>query len=392
MGIKASVKNFLSGERVDAHSTPPCLLELRSSKLFIIFTITVAVFTDIFLYGIIVRTKPQLKDLAIKNFQVPVIPFALSNRAGVAEDSVQKWVSVLLAVYGGALLVGSPIAGFLADQSASRRLPLLFGLLAIGGATVMLCLARVVWLIVLGRILQGAAAAVVWTVGTALLVDTVGEEKIGETLGWVSSSMGIGFFLAPLLGGIVYEKVGYFSVYYMAFALIVVDIILRLALIEKKIALQWAVHETPTLERPVSGSRTTDLTDEEKISGCDQNAVTCLQPTVGRNSLNGNDVSNENHSSEDKKSKWPPIVTLLTSGRLLTALWGCVVQGSLMTAFDSVLPLFVQRVFGVSVHLSLTPRSTITFRLSEPFKPQFFIFQASSTAHIFLYHIEVSLC
>ncbi|KAG9229558.1 hypothetical protein BJ875DRAFT_341633, partial [Amylocarpus encephaloides] len=69
----------------------PYLLEIRSSKVFIIFTVAVAVFTDIFLYGII----------------VPVIPFALSERSGVAEDQVQKWVSVLLSVYGGALLVGS---------------------------------------------------------------------------------------------------------------------------------------------------------------------------------------------------------------------------------------------------------------------------------------------
>jgi MFS family permease len=271
------------------------------------------------------------------------MPFTLSNRAGVAEDSVQKWVSVLLAVYGGALLVGSPIAGFLADQSASRRLPLLVGLFALGGATVMLCVARVVWLIVLGRILQGAAAAIVWVVGIALLVDTVGEERIGETLGWVSSAMGIGFFLAPLLGGIVYEKAGYYSVYYMAFALIAVDIVLRLALIEKKIAVQWVI-ETPT---PLSGSGTADLTDEEKQQGSGTDITTSPQPTANRHSLN-NDLSSGNASSQDTKFKWPPVITLLASRRLLTALWGCVVQGSLMTAFDSVLPLFVERVFGVS--------------------------------------------
>jgi MFS family permease len=367
MGIKGSLKNFLSGERVDANSTPPYLLEFRSSKLFIIFTVGVAVFTDIFLYGIIVRTLDPLEVSGLTKLQVPVIPFALSNRAGVAEDSVQKWVSVLLAVYGGALLVGSPIAGFFADQSPSRRLPLLVGLFAIGGATVMLCLARVVWLIVLGRILQGAAAAVVWTVGTALLVDTVGEEKIGETLGWVSSSMGIGFFLAPLLGGIVYEKAGYYSVYYMSFALIAVDIILRLALIEKKIAVQWIAQETPSPERPGSGSGTTDLTDEEKQQGCDQNVVTTPQPTVERNSLNENDLSNENISSEDKKFKWPPVITLLASRRLLTALWGCVIQASMSTAFDSVLPLFVHRIFGVSVHLSRIPRSHYHFSVKRAY-------------------------
>jgi hypothetical protein len=67
MGITGTLKNFLSGERVDAHSTPPYFLEIRSSKTFIIFTIAVAVFTDIFLYGIIVRSKFQLKESLINN-------------------------------------------------------------------------------------------------------------------------------------------------------------------------------------------------------------------------------------------------------------------------------------------------------------------------------------
>jgi hypothetical protein len=68
------LKNFLNGERVDSTSAPPYLLKVRSSKWFILSTICVAVFTDIFLYGII----------------VPVLPFALSLRAGVPESSVQS--------------------------------------------------------------------------------------------------------------------------------------------------------------------------------------------------------------------------------------------------------------------------------------------------------------
>jgi MFS family permease len=193
------LKAFLSGTRVDASSPPPYYLKVRSSKLFVLSTICIAVFTDIFLYGVI----------------VPVIPFALSSRAGVAKASVQSWVSVLLAVYGAALLVSSPFAGWYADRSSSRRLPLLFGLLALGGATVLLCLARTVALLVAGRILQGFSAAIVWTVGQALLVDTVGQKEIGQTLGWVSLSMSFGVLVAPLIGGVVYNKVNAISYYYL---------------------------------------------------------------------------------------------------------------------------------------------------------------------------------
>ena len=100
----------------------------------------------------------------------------------------------------------------------------------------MLCLAHTIALLVLGRILQGLSGAVVWTAGQALLVDTVGQSEIGQSMGWLSLSMSLAVLVAPLLGGVVYEKAGYYAVYFMAFGLIGLEIILRLALVEKRIA------------------------------------------------------------------------------------------------------------------------------------------------------------
>ncbi|KAI9897117.1 hypothetical protein N3K66_008139 [Trichothecium roseum] len=81
---------------------PPVLLQLRSSAGLIVTTASFAVFTDIFLYAVI----------------VPVLPFALSERAGINEEDVQYWVSISLAVYGAALLVASPLWGYFADRPA----------------------------------------------------------------------------------------------------------------------------------------------------------------------------------------------------------------------------------------------------------------------------------
>jgi len=38
---------------------------------------------------------------------VPVLPFALTTRAGVEPKDVQKWTSIFLSVYGAALAIGS---------------------------------------------------------------------------------------------------------------------------------------------------------------------------------------------------------------------------------------------------------------------------------------------
>jgi len=55
----------------------------------------------------------------------------------------------------------------------------MLGLLALIGATLLLALSSTLPLLIVGRVLQGVSAAVVWGVGSALLVDTVGSEQIG---------------------------------------------------------------------------------------------------------------------------------------------------------------------------------------------------------------------
>jgi MFS family permease len=92
---------------------------------------------------------------------VPVLPFALETRSHVEKERVQYWTSVLIAIYGAALLAFSPVCGYLADRGASRRSPLLLGLFALLGSTVLLNVGNSVGIVIAGRILQGASAAVV---------------------------------------------------------------------------------------------------------------------------------------------------------------------------------------------------------------------------------------
>ena len=40
--------------------------------------------------------------------------------------------------------------------------------------------------LVVARVSQGISAAVVWTIGLALILDTVGPEDLGKTIGSVS--------------------------------------------------------------------------------------------------------------------------------------------------------------------------------------------------------------
>jgi MFS family permease len=152
---------------------------------------------------------------------------------------VQHWTAVLLAIYGAALVVVSPIAGWAADHMGARRMPLLVSLLVLLAASMMLCFGRSVNVFIVGRLLLGISGAVVWSVEMALVVDSVLKAEVGQCLGHVFMSISMACLVAPLVGVVVYAAAGYYAVFYISFGLIAVNILLRVALIEKKDTRKW---------------------------------------------------------------------------------------------------------------------------------------------------------
>lgn len=171
------VPTMPSAHMPGTHSEPrppprhPIGLRWRSSKGFIVSTVGMGIFTDMVLYCLI----------------VPVLPFMLEDRIHLPEDQIQKQVSNLLAVYAGASVIGSPITGVLADRWGTRRMPFLLGLTSLLLATILFALGQSILALTIARALQGLSAAVVWVVGLALLVETVGSENMGAVIGSVGS-------------------------------------------------------------------------------------------------------------------------------------------------------------------------------------------------------------
>ncbi|KAI0137811.1 MFS general substrate transporter [Hypoxylon sp. NC0597] len=348
MGFLSSTRQFLSGTKKDSKSKPPFLLSIRSSTTLIVLTVNLAIFTDIFYYALI----------------VPVIPFSLTVQVGIPEDQVQHWTSILLACYSVALFVGSPLAGIYADHTSSRRWPLLIGLVALAASTLLLCFGNSIGLLVLGRLLQGFSAAIVWSVGCALLVDTM-DSAVGVAIGYVGTSMSIGLLIAPVIGGAVYSAVGYYPVYYIAFGVVAVDILLRLFMIEKKVARQWIDEDQDP------------CTSDERNSQADVEAAASPASRGHTSSIEAGEIRVSTSATPSKDSDQAPrdnneekrvetigdtdrdlaiqagkistrscFKALLKSPRLLAALYGLFSQAGIMMGFDASLALFVQNTFG----------------------------------------------
>ncbi|MCJ1279563.1 hypothetical protein MMC21_007387, partial [Puttea exsequens] len=272
---------------------------------------------------------------------VPVLPFSLRERSGVPDDQVQWWNSFIFAVFGAAILIGSPICGWVADHTSNRSVPFYTGLIVLGAATVLFGLAKASWVLLISRLLQGLSAAITYTVGLALLVDTVGKDNIGQRMGTALSSSSFGLIVSPLLGGIVYAKAGYMSVFAMAMALIVFDILMRLCMIEKKSAAKYKPLEEITSENRFYGTFTSG-----EAAGDEYSNGSAESHTRNGNAEHAPLLKDRATQSSPKKPRIPTILVLLSMPRLLAAIYGIFVNVSVLTAFDGVLPLYVKKTFG----------------------------------------------
>ncbi|MCJ1391637.1 hypothetical protein MMC18_004502 [Xylographa bjoerkii] len=211
----------------------------------------------------------------------------------------------------------------------------------------MLCVGSKLAVLAIGRVSQGFSAAVVGVVGLALLADTAGPEHIGQVMGYVALASNVAGLIAPLLGGVVYGKGGYYAVFAMCFGLVGIDIVFRLLMIEKKVAVFWldhlevgtGVNPSRTMAKKIKKGR-----EEDHVSGSagfDKKAS--LPHSIAAQFPLPEKL---NSPATGTKLQLPPTITLLASPRMLNALWGIFAQSLFRTAFDSTLPIFCETTFG----------------------------------------------
>ncbi|PKY01052.1 MFS general substrate transporter [Aspergillus campestris IBT 28561] len=230
-----------------------------------------------------------------------------SSVAFVTVVVVQRWSSILLASYGGSILFGSLLFGWVGDRTKAKQVPFLLGMIVVGGATVLFSLTKTLSLVLLARLLQGLSTAIVFTIGFSLLLETVGSKHIGRAVGFTSMSLSLGLFGGPIIGGFVYDRAGYFAVFVPAFALILLEIILRLLL------------------RPCPPVRHSNDPDENEP----------LLPDTG-------DTDTQTASAATAPS------ILLRTPRFLVAMLGMCLLNTFMTAFEAVLPVYLRSTFHYS--------------------------------------------
>jgi MFS family permease len=107
------------------------------------------------------------------------------------------------------LVVG---AGRLGDLLGRRRL-LLGGVAVFAVASAIAACAPGLWLLIAARAMQGAGAAVMMSLATALVGDLVPREKTGSAMGMLGTTSAVGTALGPSLGGFLVAGFGWPAIF-----------------------------------------------------------------------------------------------------------------------------------------------------------------------------------
>jgi MFS family permease len=163
--------------------------------------------------------------MLVYGIAVPVLPRFPAVAAG--GDAA---AGMLFAVYAAGLVVVTPLAGRWVDRRGPRA-PMLAGLVVLAAATIAFALVEPMAALVLARTAQGAAAALSWVAGLALVAATSPLQVRARNLGLVLSAVSVGVLIGPPLGGLLADVGGRHLPFLVAAGIALVDGLLRLVLI-----------------------------------------------------------------------------------------------------------------------------------------------------------------
>lgn len=173
-----------------------------------LIAITVAMFTDGFLYEML----------------VPMTPF---SKYHVLDEGHEEFL------YGGyalSVLVLTPFFSWMANRMGYKNV-LIAGAVAQVLSTVLFAVAPSFEVLLFARFFQGASSAITWTVGLALVAECYPGHRV-RCMGILMSAATFGLIAGPMAGGLLFDTEAYFSPYYPACFLTIVDLALRMTLIQ----------------------------------------------------------------------------------------------------------------------------------------------------------------
>ncbi|WP_164204141.1 MFS transporter [[Micrococcus luteus] ATCC 49442] len=140
---------------------------------------------------------------------VPLLP-DFPGILGVTADDASWLVTATLL----SSAVATPIVSRSADMYGKRKMMVVCLAIMVAGSVMAAVGGAFVWLII-GRALQGFSSALI-PVGISIMRDELPKEKMGSAVALMSATLGIGSAMGLPLAGVLYENLGWASIFWVS--------------------------------------------------------------------------------------------------------------------------------------------------------------------------------
>ena len=179
------------------------------ASLFPLVAVGFALFSDAFLYEV-------------------VVPLAPHSSAGFSSSS---GVALLYCGFYLGVVLFTPLCGIVSDR-IGRKNPLIVGAIGQLIATYLFAQAGSFWVLVLSRFLQGGASSATWTAGLAVIAERYPTRRV-QKMGLAMLGATLGNLLAPLAGGVLHDMGGRLAPFWGSGLIAFIDLILRFSFIPR---------------------------------------------------------------------------------------------------------------------------------------------------------------
>ena len=152
---------------------------------------------------------------------IPVLPLYAEGSRINATDAQLAWI---VGIYSLLQLVCAPLFGKLSDR-IGRKPVLVVSILGTAVGFVVLGAATTVWMLILGRIIDGASGGNIST-AMACIADVTTKENRSRNMGLVGAAFGLGFMLGPAIGGVLSKHFDLATPFYFAAGLALLNALL----------------------------------------------------------------------------------------------------------------------------------------------------------------------
>ena len=130
---------------------------------------------------------------------LPLFPFLLEKYVPAADVAVV--MSALVSVFAACTFIAAPVFGALSDRYGRKSI-LLISLLGSVTGYVLLGIGGSLWVLFLGRIIDGLTAGNQSAL-FAYITDSTEAEERGKWFGYLGGAIGLGFMIGPSIGGLL---------------------------------------------------------------------------------------------------------------------------------------------------------------------------------------------